>query len=539
MNKIYKLVWSKVKNMYVAVAEIAKSHTKSPSSNIVGRVQLEKKVNLQLGKGFVYDSLPNYGFVAGDFATSHFFTPAKKDDFKITVAAIVKNEAKNVPQWVNAARSCADEIVVVDTGSTDGTVERFADYGIKCFHYDWNDDFASAKNYMISLCHGNWIVLLDGDEWFREGCDVRKAIAKHHNNPITKAIIADWVCLDSTRNNAIMFSGGAVRAFRNSPEIRYFRKVHENLTIQYENFVFEPDFKMYHTGYSGDVNRSKHERNLRIMRTMFDFDNGIVEFPTDWRYIEDTYAGLGDYPKALWAADKMISYGVQEYSAAAWITKFNVLFAMKTPLAEMMKQFEFCFRTVPSVSGFRFLAAIYYLRNGQIEAGLDNYIEGLRMLMGPQDKIAQEHTYWRMYMPEASALVSAVYLQNKQVEAALYACKVCEQYCGQSDWTNRALADVRRVMNQTEESLLGNISERVLPVLQFGKRAVMATALASSLTISMVGISNSVFAANTDGYAAGGGSVCTYAGRGVAIGNCSESTQVASIAKNLCIPRCS
>lgn len=92
------------------------------------------------------------------------------------------------------------------------------------------------------------------------------------------------------------------------------------------------------------------------------------------------------------------------------------------------------------------------------------------MLMGPQDKVAMEHTYWRMYMPEASALASTVYLQNRQFEASLYACKVSEQYCGQTDWTNRALADVRRVMNQTEEGLLGNISERVLPVLQFGKR---------------------------------------------------------------------
>ena len=124
---------------------------------------------------------------------------------------------------------------------------------------------------------------------FRDGCDVRKAIAKHHGNPIVKAIISDWICLDTTRNNTIMFSGGAVRAFRNQPDVRYFRKVHENLTIQYENFVFEPELKLYHTGYSGDVNRSKHERNLRIMRTMFDFDNGKVEFPTDWRYIEDTY----------------------------------------------------------------------------------------------------------------------------------------------------------------------------------------------------------------------------------------------------------
>ena len=517
MNKIYKLIWSKVKNCYVVASELAKSRSKAPNSGVVGALSLEKKIFLALcsrdyGQSV---SLLNTGFLAGTVINPSAFAFQKEvKPFKITVAAIVKNEAEHVSTWVQAARSCADEIVVVDTGSTDGTVERFADYGIKCFHYDWNDDFASAKNYMISLCHGDWIVLLDGDEWFREGCDVRKAIAKHHGNPVTKAIIADWICLDKDRGNAVMFSGGAVRAFRNQPDVRYFRKVHENLTINYENFVFEPDFKMYHTGYSGSVNRSKHERNLRIMRTMFDFDNGKVEYPTDWRYIEDTYAGLGQFDKALWAADKMISFGVQEYSAAAWITKFNVLFAMKTPLMEMMKQFDYCFRTVPSVSGFRFLASIYFFRNGQNALALDNYIEGLRMLMGPQDKVAMEHTYWRMYMPEASALASTVYLKNKQLEAALYACKVCEQYCGFTHWTNGALADVRRLLNQTEEDLFGNILERVLPVLKFSKKAVLSTALASTLSIGMVGITNPVFA----GCVVGGSANSACGNNAVAVG---------------------
>ena len=71
------------------------------------------------------------GFVAP--IATNIATKAKKEwskPFKITVAAIVKNEAKNVPQWVQAARSCADEIVVVDTGSTDGTVERFASLAV-------------------------------------------------------------------------------------------------------------------------------------------------------------------------------------------------------------------------------------------------------------------------------------------------------------------------------------------------------------------------------------------------------------------------
>ena len=487
MNKIYKLVWSKVKNCYVAVAEIAKSHTKAPKSGVVGAISLENKISLDL----------NRGFVAGAFANGRTLMPVQNNEpFKITVAAIVKNEAENVPTWVQAARSCADEIVVVDTGSTDGTVERFADYGIKCFHYDWNDDFASAKNYMISLCHGDWIVLLDGDEWFRDGCDVRKAIAKHHNNPVTKAIIADWICLDKDRNNTVMFSGGAVRAFRNQPDVRYFRKVHENLTINYENFVFEPDFKMYHTGYSGSVNKSKHERNLRIMRTMFDFDNGKVEYPTDWRYVQDTYAGLGEFEKSMWASDQMLSYGVPDYSAASWVTRFNVLFAMKAPMERMEKEFEFCFRTVPSVSGFRFLASIYFARNGCMDKALDEYTEGVRMLMGPQDRVAMEHTFWRMYLPEASALIASVCMESNRIESALSALYVSEQYCGKSHWTDGVMVELRRRMAVLSKNPFDKVADKALPLLQVAKRGLVATAMASSIIVGTLGNADNAFAAS-------------------------------------------
>ena len=505
MNKIYKVIWSKVKNCYVVASELAKNHTKSPKSSIVGSVELENKIAHSLMNSAVCVPIISTDFIV-PVATSLATSIGKKinQSFKITVAAIVKNEAENVPTWVEAARSCADEIVVVDTGSTDGTVERFADYGIKCFHYDWDDDFASAKNYMISLCHGDWIVLLDGDEWFREGCDVRKAIAKHHGNSITKAIIADWICLDKDRGNVVMFSGGAVRAFRNQPDVRYFRKVHENLTIGYENFAFEPEFKMYHTGYSGSVNRSKHERNLRIMRTMFDFDNGKVEYPTDWRYIEDTYAGLGDYPKALWAADKMISFGVQEYSAAAWITKFNVLFAMKTPMAEMKKQFEYCFQTVPSVSGFRFLASIYYARNGRADLALGEYTEGVRMLMGPQDKVAMEHTYWRMYLPEASALIASICMESNQFESALSALYVSEQYCGKTQWTDGVMVELHRRMSNLSKNSFEKVANRALPLLQFAKRGLAVAAMASGIVVGTLNDVNKAEAVTVAACVSGG-----------------------------------
>ena len=67
MNKIYKLVWNKSRNMWVAVAEIAKSHTKAPNSGVVGRIQLENNISLQLRKGTSEACCPLPQFVPGAF----------------------------------------------------------------------------------------------------------------------------------------------------------------------------------------------------------------------------------------------------------------------------------------------------------------------------------------------------------------------------------------------------------------------------------------------------------------------------------------
>jgi len=82
----------------------------------------------------------------------------------LSIAMIVKNEEKNLPRCLSSVQGLAEEIIVVDTGSTDRTVAIAREFGAKVFHFDWVDDFAAARNASIAHCRGDWVLALDADE---------------------------------------------------------------------------------------------------------------------------------------------------------------------------------------------------------------------------------------------------------------------------------------------------------------------------------------------------------------------------------------
>jgi len=84
----------------------------------------------------------------------------------ISLAMIVKNEEKYLGRCLKSAAALVDEIVVVDTGSTDRTIEIAMEHGAKIFHFKWCDDFSAARNYAIEQVSGDWVLVLDADEYF-------------------------------------------------------------------------------------------------------------------------------------------------------------------------------------------------------------------------------------------------------------------------------------------------------------------------------------------------------------------------------------
>ncbi len=82
----------------------------------------------------------------------------------ISVLIRTKNEIENIGRAINSVKSFAYEIVVLDDGSTDGTVEKAKNLGAKVFNAPKTDNFAEKLNYGIKLCKGEWILILDADE---------------------------------------------------------------------------------------------------------------------------------------------------------------------------------------------------------------------------------------------------------------------------------------------------------------------------------------------------------------------------------------
>ena len=82
----------------------------------------------------------------------------------ISLAMIVKNEESMLARCLGSVQDLVDEMVIVDTGSTDGTPEIAGCFGVKLHRFDWCDDFAAARNESLKHCTGDWVLILDADE---------------------------------------------------------------------------------------------------------------------------------------------------------------------------------------------------------------------------------------------------------------------------------------------------------------------------------------------------------------------------------------
>jgi glycosyltransferase involved in cell wall biosynthesis len=82
----------------------------------------------------------------------------------LSLCMIVKNEEKFLPMCLESVKDYVDEIIIVDTGSTDKTVEIAGKYGAKIYNHPWENSFSKARNYSLKYATCDWILILDADE---------------------------------------------------------------------------------------------------------------------------------------------------------------------------------------------------------------------------------------------------------------------------------------------------------------------------------------------------------------------------------------
>lgn len=219
---------------------------------------------------------------------------------KITACYIVKNEAENLTKSIKSLKNQVNEIVVVDTGSTDNTIVVARKLGAKVYSFPWQDDFSKARNFALSKAKGDWLVLLDADEYFtaKTAGNIRQIIRQAQqadglliqmvNYDVDKAEIQDYFY--------------QLRIVRNQQGLHYEGKIHEELKLsegKSMKFLRIPPemLEIYHTGYASSVSRQKLERNLKLLQQAV--DNGQSEADLA-RYFCDCYLGLGDMEKCTY-----------------------------------------------------------------------------------------------------------------------------------------------------------------------------------------------------------------------------------------------
>lgn len=185
----------------------------------------------------------------------------------LSVSMIVKNEEKYLRGCLESVIGLADEIVIVDTGSTDSTVAIAKEYGAKVYFYEWEGDFAQARNFALSHTKGEWILYLDADERIH-------AEAKHHLRPLLQSLPVDIGALLCTIRSphrqgeevSEMHSGSYPRIFRNYgyPTIAFQGRVHEQISpsiIALGKSIVQSDVIIDHLGY--DLSREEMEKKLQ------------------------------------------------------------------------------------------------------------------------------------------------------------------------------------------------------------------------------------------------------------------------------------
>jgi glycosyltransferase involved in cell wall biosynthesis len=185
---------------------------------------------------------------------------------KLSIFTITYNEAEHLEFWYKQHKDLADEIIVVDTDSIDGTQEIAKKLPIKFIETKWHHSFAEAKNLAIRHCSGDWLLSLAPDYWInkRNFKMIRKAIEANDKKAFWMPLVhhfTDWNGGNEEKPSLKNFEKEDYLAnchlalFKNDPFIRYQGRVHEN--------VHESVWEKYGKDSCGFIPATRHHDNTK------------------------------------------------------------------------------------------------------------------------------------------------------------------------------------------------------------------------------------------------------------------------------------
>lgn len=248
----------------------------------------------------------------------------------ISLCMIVKNEAASLPGCLGSAAAWVDEIIVVDTGSTDATVDIARQYDAQVLTFDWTDDFAAARNMGLRAAQGKWILVLDADEQLTPAVGEQLQIISRGGSvqgiPACELLAANLLRREESAQQAPFTL--ITRFFRNLEAIEYQRPYHETVDDSLDRLrsqdqrwriITLPGTAITHTGYRQEAiaQAQKFQRAARIME-------GYLQDHPDDSYMLNKLGALyvqrGDLPQGV----ELLERGIASVAADDIHTRFEL-----------------------------------------------------------------------------------------------------------------------------------------------------------------------------------------------------------------------
>ena len=372
---------------------------------------------------------------------------------------ITKNEQQAIGKCLQSMLPFLDEMIVVDTGSNDATVEIAFGMGAEVRHFDWIDDFAAARNFAVSQVKGDWIVFLDADQWFDEAStpNVRALIERYHNQLAVNMIMVREINHYDATNFADTITG---KIYRNRPDINWVGNIHEMLFFG-ENYLsgyLHKEITIHHYGFAPEKLKDKSGRNLKLLEK--NLHDGKI---TDYLYITlaNEYVSFGQWDKAYEfavLAKKRDLERNQGYTLAVrpplLILEYMTNHLDKFNEAEFEAEFSDVIRRFPDHPEIYYWRALFDERRGNPRAAIDNFQKSIRLnseYSGDQwldFKWKEPTIYWRIGL-----LCSQIGNINQAIEALIQFMRRNKQDVSTLKW----LTELVQHSGQPRHSILGSI----------------------------------------------------------------------------------
>jgi glycosyltransferase involved in cell wall biosynthesis len=224
----------------------------------------------------------------------------------IGLCLIVKDEEKNIARCIKSVNSFVDEIIVVDTGSTDDTVKIAEELNAAVYYYPWDNSFSNARNFAMGKAKSQWLLLLDADEELDQGSCGK--LAEFINT----------TALDGAHFRVRNYTGSysrdnynlhnALRLLRNNGMYTFKGNIHEQICREGADLLYDRftvlDVVLHHYGYLDDAvhEKQKRKRNIPILEKELEAEPGnaftLFNMGNEYLSVNDFETALDYYKKA-------------------------------------------------------------------------------------------------------------------------------------------------------------------------------------------------------------------------------------------------